>query len=119
MCTVQYFTVHVPRIRVRVYPRMLIGYVANCELFYRSHTERQILEGVVECETMRGEFERFFEHEDQSIAEERNMKVIICPAYPRRAPLHHQQLFAPHNVLYTLIWNAVGECVLAALLRML
>lgn len=68
---------------------------------------------------MRGEFERFFEHEDQSIGEERNLKVIICPAHPRRAPLHHQQLLSPHNVLYTLLWNAVGKLLLNRALLLL
>lgn len=75
-------------------------------------------EGLRECMSMREEFVRFFAHEDPNTGEQRNMKVIICPVHPRRAPLHNQLLLSITNIIYTAIWNITGIALLISIITL-
>ena len=76
----------------------MIGWLALSEDYNKNPAK--VNEFCAEADRVSRAFDTFF-------ARNGYLSVLLCPPFPRRAPLHRAMYVAPYNLLYTAMWNAL------------
>ena len=79
--------------------KIVVGF--DTRRFLRETPPQKIRKYMTEAETLSNAFDSFF-------AQANYKAILICPGYPRRAPLHREMYTTYRNMVNTVIWNSLG-----------